>query len=234
VRFIEPKTPNANDLARLLPNLTHIPDLRPTQWLRSSMTTFARSVASAVPGHFEAYARVFHPYLDERNGLRGVCSWRELAARAQVDIESRLIYEKVERFVPWSAHASRGTLPSGLISPLIEHLKLATTTPDDCWFAEWEGFGGSIVPGSLGPKLDLPARRYHVFAGPIEGAHSNFASVWFAHQSPNLWWPADHAWCVATDVDDHWSYIGGARSCIDSLLADSQFETIEITTAPFI
>lgn len=28
------------------------------------------------------------------------------------------------------------------------------------------------------------------------------------HQSPTLWWPDDRAWCVATEVDFHSTYLG--------------------------
>jgi hypothetical protein len=54
-------------------------------------------------------------------------------------------------------------------------------------------------------------------------------------QSANLWWPADHAWCVASEIDFQWSYVGGPRSCIDAILKDSRIESAEIkdVTAPF-
>jgi hypothetical protein len=117
------------------------------------------------------------------------------------------------------------------VDPLIEHLGRTTTTPERCFFAVWEGFGGSAVPHTLTPKLELPQRAYHVFAGPVEGARTSFSGVYFDYQSANLWWPADHAWCVATEVDLAWTYVGGARSCIKALLADPRLEALETTAA---
>jgi hypothetical protein len=116
-----------------------------------------------------------------------------------------------------------------LISVLLEHLEPATTTPGRCFFAVWEGFGDSVVPRTLEPTLELPHRRYHVFAGPVEGARASFTSWPFGHQSANLWWPADRAWFVATEIDFAWTYVGGTRACIDALLADPRLEAVETT-----
>jgi hypothetical protein len=37
---------------------------------------------------------------------------------------------------------------------------------------------------------------------------------------PAFVWPADHAWCVARDVDPHWAGIGGDTPLVDQLVAD--------------
>jgi hypothetical protein len=44
-------------------------------------------------------------------------------------------------------------------------------------------------------------------------------------QSPNLWWPADRAWCVATDIDLASSYIGASEACIQAILNTAMLET---------
>jgi hypothetical protein len=213
-----------------LPLIEHVRDLQPAEWLQSSMTTFGKSVASFLPGHFEAYARLYHP-LQINNGSDGPApTWRVAAAAANVDLDERVV-ASLREYVPDYLYVRAGSLPATVIGRLIEHLAPATMTPANCWFAVWEGFGGSVVPGGLAPKLDLPARRYHVFAGPIEGALTSFDAVPFHHQSSNLWWPADHAWCVATEVDHPWTYVGGSRACIASLLADVQLETVETTAS---
>jgi hypothetical protein len=126
-----------------------------------------------------------------------------------------------------NAQAHPGTLPPSLIDTLVGHLRSATTTPERCYFAVWEGFGGSVVPPDLTPKLELPNRAYHVFLGPIDAASSSFDLVPFAHRSANLWWPADQAWCVATEIDFAWTYVGGPRDCVDSILADSHLDAVE-------
>jgi hypothetical protein len=37
-------------------------------------------------------------------------------------------------------------------------------------------------------------------------------------QGANLWWPADRAWCVVTDIDLVSTYVGGSSACIGELL----------------
>ena len=106
----------------------------------------------------------------------------------------------------------------------------ATRTPELCYFAEWVGFGGSAVPHDLEPLLRLPHREYHLFSGPLAAAHTSYGGIPFHHQSANLWWPADHAWCIASEVDLAWTYVGGARRDIDALLADQRLD-ISPTTA---
>jgi hypothetical protein len=39
-----------------------------------------------------------------------------------------------------------------------------------------------------------------------------------------MWWPADRAWCVVTDVDLVTTYVGGSAGCIADLLATEGLE----------
>jgi hypothetical protein len=213
-----------------LPLLQHVRTLEAADWVRESLTTFAQSVASFLPGDFEAYARLYHPWQGgDGTSAPPPPTWRELAVAADADPNDpvaceSLIWSPRRRF-----HVDVGSVPQAVIDPLVEHLRSATTTPERCWFAVWEGFGSSVVPPDLEPKLELPHRRYHVFTGPIEGALTSYSSISFAHQSANLWWPADHAWCVATEVDHAWTYVAAARPRIRALLADPRFEAVETT-----
>jgi hypothetical protein len=43
---------------------------------------------------------------------------------------------------------------------------------------------------------------------------------------PAFMWPADHAWCIASDVDPHWAGIGAATAAIDELLADPRLDLV--------
>ena len=190
-----------------LPLLEYIDGGQAGAWLRGS---------AILPAHFQAYARIGHP---EEDGPR------------------------------------EGELPLELIRPLVEHLAVATTTRDECYFAVWEGFGIGVTvvrfdagtsaaekrewwarqprpPAwkSREPTLELPDRRYHVFRGPIEGATTSLSGSPIGFQSANLWWPADHAWCVATEIDFAWTIVGGSRSCIDAILRDPRLRATETTS----
>ena len=47
--------------------------------------------------------------------------------------------------------------------------------------------------------------------------------------SPNLWWPQDRAWCVATNIDLLASYVGGSRQYVEAILASPDLEAFEVS-----
>jgi len=47
--------------------------------------------------------------------------------------------------------------------------------------------------------------------------------------SPNLLWPADLAWCVATEIDCDSTLVGGSRALVDAICADDALEAFEVT-----
>jgi len=60
------------------------------------------------------------------------------------------------------------------------------------------------------PRFDLPNRTYYLLEGPVSAAtqlsHPEPMGEW---RNPDLFWPDDRRWFVATDID-FWSlYIGG-------------------------
>jgi hypothetical protein len=79
-----------------------------------------------------------------------------------------------------------------------------------------------------GPRLRLPERDYIVFAGPLDAAAEMGQRVdgAFFPQSPNLFWPDDRAWCVATEIDLDSTYIGGPAALVDELLNDPRIEAL--------
>ena len=44
-----------------------------------------------------------------------------------------------------------------------------------------------------------------------------------------MWWPADRAWFIATEVDGFSSYVGGSQAAIDDVLAAPALEAIAVT-----
>jgi hypothetical protein len=85
-----------------------------------------------------------------------------------------------------------------------------------------------------GPTFSLPLspdRTYYLFEGHLDEAARIGHWVnedFFIPQSPNFFWPADHTWCVATEVDDDSTFIGGTRELIDELCASQIIEALEI------
>ncbi len=129
----------------------------------------------------------------------------------------------------------------GTYSRLIPYLRAATTTPDDCFHALWEGANGIAAgaePGFSdrvldGSKVELAdeegrsVRGYRLFRGSVDDV-GNWGSLDPAtggstdHELPpaHLLWPADRAWFVASDVDADVTWITGPDHLIRAILAD--------------
>jgi hypothetical protein len=58
----------------------------------------------------------------------------------------------------------------------------------------------------------LPHRAYFLLRGSV-GALADWAGP-----DPAFAWPADHAWCLANDVDPHYAGIGADGATIDQLV----------------
>lgn len=211
-----------------LPLLRFTRESEPADWLRASLRTFGADVASFLPGHFETYLRIHHPFGSGIDGDADQESWAEVNGAPLAEITDAAEAERLAYRGGRYGQAIFGRMPPRLPEVLIEHLRPATSTPHQCFFALWDGHGDSPVPRRLEPSLQLPYRDYHLFAGPIEGAAVDLAgdSILFP-LCPNLWWPADHAWCVATEIDFAWTYVGGSRACVDALLGDPRIEGVE-------
>jgi hypothetical protein len=96
-----------------------------------------------------------------------------------------------------------------------------TATPRECFFCVWEGY--STLPPEVagGPLVELPYRRYALLRGPLDGI-----DAWAEITPPAFVWPADRAWCFASDVDPHWAGIGAGRAAIEALLDDPGLDVV--------
>ena len=63
--------------------------------------------------------------------------------------------------------------------------------------------------------LRLPSREYLLYRGVLERVPG-----WM--DGPNLWWPDDRSWCVASEIDLPWTYVGGSKALIEEVLADER------------
>jgi hypothetical protein len=76
-------------------------------------------------------------------------------------------------------------------------------------------------------RVRLPARDYLLLEGPLEAAMdfgSTPAAEWFIPQSPNLFWPSDHAWCVASEIDLYCTLVAGSNELAEELLTHPRLE----------
>jgi hypothetical protein len=138
-----------------------------------------------------------------------------------------------------------GDLDPSRFVRLVDVLQRHTAAANDCLCALWEGFGdiqGSVATITVGshpspvvqpafpervldgPRVELPHRRYLLFRGSLDqagdwGAREVLPGMSSRINSPNLMWPADRAWFVATEIDMPWTGVAGSAELIADLVA---------------
>ena len=238
------------------------PDVHAADWIGPRLTSWDEDgfpVTVVVPGGFEAYARVLHPAGTADDSDRPV-RWAEVAAWSGRPLRPDAQFHSValppaDPGRPYPFHGQgpeEGNLGESDCAVLAAIVRDWTATPEDCWFAVWEGYGweGTVsffavsdsdeggpavpppprdpvpAPVRAGPRVELPNRGYLLYRGPAEDALALPRLAGTHGQCPNLWWPADRAWCVATEIDLPWTYVGGPRGLIDAVLADERIEAL--------
>jgi hypothetical protein len=214
-------------------------DVRPAEWFVAGLRGFGESVLSLVPAGFPAYVRVFHPGYRQVGTKAIPVPWSEMAAANATYAHSGMqlgalagSYESLDPRQPglFDHPPKTGTLPPESIPTLASALARHTTTPDRCWFAVWNGFGVTRKDVRRAPTFLAPQREYHLLRGPTESAAESVTEP-PSEQSPNVWWPDDRAWCVATDIDLNSTYIGCDDACRAEILALSEVEALPIDPA---
>ena len=127
----------------------------------------------------------------------------------------------------WGQRPDIGDLPTEVAVPLERILRSFTQRPDHCWFCVWFGWGDFFAlrdyDEAAYPHVETHAREYLLLRGPLEMVsqiHSNGGN------DPSIWWPDDHAWCVATEIDLDCTYVGGSAECIEELTNDPGLEVL--------
>jgi hypothetical protein len=205
-------------------------DVSPAAWIGPRLHPFAQDIGSVIPQGFAAYARLFHPV--ELDGSRRE-RWSDVAARNGRVVHPEMQFHMIAtpRGQTPSVNYNRGNQPRmGTIHVeerriLVDHLRTATTTPDLCWFAMWEGFGG-LDDGVIRERVRLPNRNYLLYGGNIDRALQSPMDPF--DQSPNLWWPEDRAWFVAIEIDFDSTFVGGDDRLIAALVTDKRLEALPI------
>jgi hypothetical protein len=77
-----------------------------------------------------------------------------------------------------------------------------------------------------GPRVRLPNRDYLFFRG---GPDDALAFVESRQQTANLWWPSDRSWCVATEIDLAWTYVGGSAELVAAVVTDPRLEALAVS-----
>ena len=215
--------------------LRSAPDAIPAEWVAGGLGGFAESVLSVVPAGFEAYARIFHPAWRAAAGGEVPVPWRDVAAHngrvahramqwPHITGSYRTVHGETQPGL-WDREPEEGTLPEALAPVLASLLAQHTWTPEQCWFAVWEGHGCLALGEDEPPAFEIPQRRMLLLTGAVTAAASTVCSPpWY--QTANLWWPQDRTWCVATEIDFMSTYVGGTRQCVEALTRHDGLEAM--------
>lgn len=211
-------------------SLRPVSDVSPGAWLTDADSALG-------PTDLEAYTRVLHPWSDDgEHRIEGHLPEDELAAL--VEVLARHTRTPDECFhALWDGY---GDLIGG---DAVGFLSFAAGP------AAWPGriftkpkppappppaFAPEVMDG---PRLHAFGRDHLVFAGPVTDA-GHWGAASYGHgiprdlNSPNLLWPADHAWCVTTNIDSEWTGVGGSASLADELLRDPRLEVVRTRHQP--
>lgn len=210
-------------------------------WISGSLGGFASGVRWVVPPIFEAYARILHPaWASDGTPVR----WETVAAWSGGTVHGLAEFEALARRreptsppAPFRTPPSDGALPPAIVDDLGELLRRHTATLDWCFFGVWEGYGWLDWMAPDRPRaarLSLPNRTYLLFEGPLgsvvelgwsSGASERTPSVArFHRESPNLIWPADRSWFVASEIDLDSTFVGGSMALVEELIGDGRFD----------
>lgn len=209
-------------------------DVSEARWVEGSLSNFG-TLRSLLPDGFSAYARVLHPaYLggDKERPVR----WSTVASWTARTVHPLMQFERIAGLgenpnvmypdPPWGSHPEVGSIPEAECRTLVRILRDFTSTPESCLFCLWEGFGYIDTRRyKRRARVRVPGRNYLLFRGPIDGIMAFLSGDGpFWRDSPNIWWPEDRAWCVATDIDLYYTFVGGSEECIQALLSNQYLE----------
>lgn len=170
------------------------PSSSPADWLVERLTDSGLYVLSVVPSGFEAYARMFHPAEKvtcisdaAQDSISKPLSWAgvaELTGRTphrlmqwpsiQGAHSALNDYTKLKAGDVYIKAPEEGSLPLELAQTLWPIFEQHTKTPDVCFFAIWEGFGGFPKYIYEAPAFEIPARQFYLFRDSIQTVEQSF------------------------------------------------------------
>ena len=231
-------------------DLTLLLDATPGRWIEEALGSRFKHVEALVPKGYAAYARSFHPAMtQEYQPVRWstVAEWSGKMYHCLISFEGLSVpksgYGSADQ--PWTHDPEEDRIEYEDIVELSSFLSNYTSTPDQYYFAVWDGYGSfsagasAIMTTSGGipllPPVDVDKaqrlrgvhREYLLYSGPPSfNDFFDFPGL----DGPNIWWPADRSWCVSTDIDLDSTYIGASEDCIERLLSHPSLEVLHITS----
>ncbi|WP_063023530.1 hypothetical protein [Nocardia niwae] len=211
--------------------LRHEPDVSKAAWFTERGDPWMQ-LCSIGPSGFARYARLFHPVAP-----RDDPSDPAILLNLEGDLDSEVLQRLVAilaghtgtpeecYFGLWDGfgdiHGGSSVAVAFSVGEPVDLTAAPTVAP---------AFPPHVLEG---PRLRIPARDYLLFRGPLGEAGQWGAADLLPDwprtiNSPNLIWPADQAWFVATEIDLPWTGVAGSAALIEALRADAALDTEEV------
>ena len=225
-------------------------------WIRPELGSEISRVADQVPQVYEAYVRIFHPA--GRAGGKPIRWHEVADTMGRVAHREMQWESLVAGSSEWEGRAPMtGWMDVDELDALCAMLAGHTTNPDQCYFGlctiqSWED---SFSTEEMEPLLELPHGRDHiVLAGPLSAVdqiardwsrESSVTAIFVARKGegplpeprddwrpsrdvPNLIWPADRSWFVASEVDFDSTLVGGGAELIEAIVRSPALEAWQV------
>jgi hypothetical protein len=212
------------------------PDLSVVGWWLDQLDEWGSQgvpVSSMVPGAFPAVAQVLHPWWRAPYPDGEPIRWREAAEQLAFASVRELDATRDLHSIPAAEraglHAHQGELDRYTAQALVDVLGSATATADDVFVAVWVGRGDvppQRFPGAA--EIPVPGRAHFLLRGPLEGVLRSISIGNSEQPVAGIWWPADRAWFVATEIDFDWTFVAGTEALIERLAGDERLEATPI------
>ncbi|CAO5255702.1 hypothetical protein [Frankia sp. AgKG'84/4] len=211
------------------PGMVLLSDVSPAAWVEVALTATVHTttVAGMVPDVFPAYARILPPTYDQ-DVLGRRYRWTEIAEHQGVELTAETRYRDLVAGSERWGRPSDGGLDAQETAALARVLSAFTDTAEQAYFCLWDGFN---LPETAAwedrpMRVGTPHRAYHLLSGPVSAAPILPTPVEW--RCASLWWPADRAWLVATEIDGYLTYVGASQAAIDAIRTDHALDAVAV------
>ena len=207
----------------------HTTEVASSDWIAPRLRGAFGAVGRVCPTGYEAYARIFHPVGEAR------AAWADVCAETGRTPHALMQWHDVSRPVdaagqePWRDPPPTGTLGAESLAVLAAAVGGDAAMTIGLWY----GYGFPYPHPE--PTLVLPMREYVLYRGRLAtlrdpGWAEKHGWSWAGGRMPNLAWPDDRSWFVASEIDFDSTVVGGSRLLVERVLS-SGLEAAEVTAA---
>jgi hypothetical protein len=212
------------------------------------------SVSGLIPEKFESYAKILHtvevnyqnidaPLTERENEILNIPKCKELRSFVE-----RLRVERLSARIRWKTLAQLLGVP--FQTEICHEWFRATMDEPGCWprflVGPSEGYLNAEelpeVVSILSHFTDsqdcffrfseiafIATAKQILFRGGLDEL-SQFLTEERYQLTPEYWWPSDHSWCLCSDYDLDFTFVGGPKELISTLLNNTTLEVLEVTT----